>query len=59
MIMRYNEEYNCFVGFVILSKKKKNYIHFWMRNFSENIIFFFSCRFERVSTWFGSLVMEV
>ena len=39
MIMRYNEEYNCFVGFVILSKKKKTTYMFWMRNFNENFFF--------------------
>ena len=38
-------------------RRKKTTYMFWMRNFNEN--FFFSCRFERVSTWFGSLVMEV
>ena len=38
-------------------RKKKITYMFWMRNFNEN--YFFSCRFERVSTWFGSLVMEV
>ena len=51
---------NIIVLLVLLYFRRKKITYmFWMRNFNGNFFLFFSCRFERVSTWFGSLVMEV